>query len=96
MPLPYSAVVTENAAPLLVPAGVPAVIDAAVGTPAGHESAPSVKAPLAFVGTPAGQEIAPSENPPLEFVPAGVPALTAEVVSTAPLKVGVELVPAGV
>ena len=69
---------------------------AMAGTPAGHESAPSVKAPLAFVGTPAGQEIAPSENPPLEFVPAGVPALTAEVVSTAPLKVGVELVPAGV
>ena len=105
----------EVADAALVPAGVPALTDAAVGTPAGQDNAPSANAPLAFVGTPAGQEIAPSENAPvafvgappgheiapsekapLLFVPTGVPPLTEEVVSDAPLKVGVETDPAGV
>ena len=71
-------------------------LPAKVGTPAGHEIAPSAKAPLALVGTPAGHEIAPSEKAPPLFVPAGVPALFEEVVSDAPVNVGVETVPAGV
>lgn len=62
-------------------------VPAKVGTPAGHEIAPSENAPLAFVGTPTGHEIAPSENAPLLFVPAGVPPLTEEVVSDAPVNV---------
>ena len=80
----------------LVPAGVPPLValvvsDAPenVGTlepPVGHEIAPSVNAPLAFVGVPTGQEIAPSVKPPPEFDPAGVPPLTALVVSLAPVK----------
>ena len=55
-----------------VPAGVPALTDAFVGTFAGQDIAPSENAPLAFVGTPAGQESAPSANAPLAFV--GTPA----------------------
>ena len=80
----------------LVPAGVPPLValvvseaPANVGTldpPVGHAIAPSVNAPLAFVGTPTGQEIAPSVKPPPELDPAGVPPLTALVVSLAPVK----------
>ena len=44
------------------------------------EIAPSANAPPEFVGTPPGQEIAPSEKAPSVLLPAGVPALVAEVV----------------
>ena len=77
-----------------VPAGVPALTDAVVGTPAGQEIAPSLNAPLAFVGTPAGQEIAPSEYAPLVFEPAGV-KLTVPLLP-AGVNAAVPFVPAGV
>ena len=74
----------------LVPAGVPPLtalvvleLPANVGTPAGQEIAPSLKAPLAFVGTPAGQAT----------VPPGVPPLTADVVALDPVNVSAGTVP---
>ena len=47
---------------------------AAVGTPAGQEIAPCVKAPLALVGTPTGHVMVPEGvTVDVAFVPAGVP-----------------------
>jgi hypothetical protein len=66
-------VCVPSAEPVKVSAGIVEV--AFVGTPAGHEIAPSENAPLALVGTPAGHAIAPGlfivgvieETPPEGF-----------------------------
>lgn len=57
---------------------------AKVGTGVGHAIVGWVKVPAAIVGTPAGQVIAPSAKAPKVLLPAGVPPLTALVVSDAP------------
>lgn len=88
--------------PVNVCAGTVPEFPVKVGTPAGQEMAPSVKAPLALVpaGVPAETALVVFESPVkvgAVTVPAGVPADTLEVACAAvPVNVGTEFEPAGV